>query len=115
MLTLVWAVANLIINPIALYYFLSNANSDMFLPSLGWIIVSSLAESNARSVVFTTLSWLIGFALTGVGALGIIGFIVVAILFSAIATIVLAIVLVALWIYALVILVTLVQAIRSDN
>jgi hypothetical protein len=96
----IYAIANLVINPIALLLLFSQPEEGVFWLIVGWTIASSLASELARNIVYWLFKKLLDLSINGIAAFGILGFIFVAIFFAAAAVLVLAAVLVILWFHA---------------
>lgn len=97
----IYAIANLIINPIALMDMFGNPSEEVFWLIVGWTAISSLANELARNIVYWIFKTLFTLGFKGVALFGVFGVFFVAIFFTTISVLVLAGVLVMLWLYAL--------------
>lgn len=96
----VYAIANLIINPIALVVMFNNPSEGVFWLLVGWTAISSLTNELARNIVYWTFTTLFTLGVKGVALFGVFGVFFVAVFFTAVSVFVLAGVLVILWFYA---------------
>ncbi|GEM_PF-5262376 len=98
----VYAIANLIINPILLLAVLTTENSDTLTPIfLGWVILSGLGSPITRQILVTLFQALMSLGCGGASVFGIIGFLILAYLLAMVATIALIAMAVILWLNAL--------------